>query len=211
VGDQIITHPAALRLACSYLVTAWPFGGPDLPLQEHRLLAQVLRVLSHYPTIPPNFLQGSLIGQDPPLPMVTLHPDALKNLAEFWSSLGSKLKASLTVTVTISVPVFSDISDFIVTSHSTDYMPGFGAPAETLIHFAGRVVDNNAVGLAGALVDIVDLGLSSTTNDSGQFDFRIVNAGTHSVRAAATGFKIAIQPVTVPNLPGEFVIQLAPL
>jgi protocatechuate 3,4-dioxygenase beta subunit len=90
-------------------------------------------------------------------------------------------------------------------------MPGFGAPAETLIHFAGRVVDNNAVGLAGALVDIVDLGLSSTTNDSGQFDFRIVNAGTHSVRAAATGFKIAIQPVTVPNLPGEFVIQLAPL
>ena len=24
VGNQVITHPAALRLACSYLATAWP-------------------------------------------------------------------------------------------------------------------------------------------------------------------------------------------
>ena len=118
VHGQAVTHPAALRLNCSYLVTAWPVGGVDLALQEQRLLAQVLRVLSRYPTIPDNFLQGAMVGQDPPLPMVTLHPDALKNLAEFWSSLGSKLKASLTLTVTISVPVYPDLTDFIVTTMS---------------------------------------------------------------------------------------------
>src|SRR5580765_4800866 len=116
-NGQAISHPAPLRLNCSYLATAWPVGGAELALQEHRLLTQVLRVLSRYPMIPAGFLQGSLVGQDPPLPMVALHPDALKNLAEFWSSLGSKMKASLTVTVTISVPVFADIQDFLVTTH----------------------------------------------------------------------------------------------
>jgi len=160
VGNQTITHPAALRLSCSYLATAWPVGGPDLPLQEQRLLSELLVVLSHYPTIPSTFLQGSLVGQDPPLPMVALHPDALKNLAEFWSSLGSKLKASLTVTVTISVPVFADLTDFIVTTHQTGYTQGTPPSTETLIQVGGRVVDQTAQVVPGALVDLLDAGLA---------------------------------------------------
>jgi hypothetical protein len=211
VGNQIVTHPASLRLACSYLVTAWPVGGADIPFQEQKLLTQVLRVLSHYPIIPKSFLQGTLVGQDPPLPMVTLHPDALKNLAEFWSSLGSKLKPSLTVTVTISVPVFSDLTDYTVTTHSTNYAPGFDAAPETLVHFAGRVIDNNSNGLAGALVDVLDMGLRATTDDSGQFNFVNVRAGAHNVRAIATGFKAQTVSMTVPDLPNNYVIQLAPL
>jgi hypothetical protein len=211
VGNQIVTSPAALRLACSYLVTAWPVGGTDLSLQEHKLLTQVLRVLSHYPIIPASFLQGTLVGQDPPLPMVTLHPDALKNLAEFWSSLGSKLKPSLTVTATISVPVFADVSDYIVYTHSTIYAPGFNAPTETLIQFGGRIIDNNSKALPGALVDLLDMGLRETTDDAGQFNFPNVTAGAHSVRALATGFKAKTQTVTVPDLPDNYVIQLAPL
>jgi hypothetical protein len=211
VGNQTVTHPAELRLACSYLVTAWPVGGADLALQEQKLLAQVLRVLSRYPTIPGSFLQGTLVGQDPPLPMVALHPDALKNLAEFWSSLGSKLKASLTVTVTISVPVFVDVTDFVVTTHSTIYAPGFTAPTETLIQFGGRVIDNNANAVAGALVDLLDMELRETTDQAGQFDFDNVPAGVHNVRAIATGFKPLVQSVTVPGLPDEYVLQLTPL
>jgi len=216
VGNQTITHPAALRLACSYLATAWPVGGPDLPLQEQRLLSEVLVLLSHYPTIPSNFLQGSLVGQEPPLPMVALHPDALKNLAEFWSSLGSKLKASLTVTVTISVPVFSDITDFIVTTEKVSYMPGLSAPSEELLEIGGRVVDPLSQGVAGALVDILDAGLSPTTlrqtsDGAGQFVFQQVAAGAYQLRAIATGFKPQIQPVTIPGMPDDYVIKLTPL
>jgi hypothetical protein len=211
VGNQIVTHPAALRLACSYLMTAWPVGGADLALQEHKLLSQVLRVLSRYPTIPGNFLQGTLIGQSPPLPMVALHPDALKNLAEFWSSLGSKLKASLTVTVTISVPVFADQTDFMVTTHLATYAPGFGAPSETAIQFGGRVIDNNSNAVVGALVDILDMGLREITDQTGEFDFEMVPTGSYNVRAIATGFKPQVQSITVPGLPDEYVIQLAPL
>jgi hypothetical protein len=216
IGSQTVTHPAPLRLACSYLATAWPVGGADLPLQEQRLLSEVLVVLSHYPMIPANFLQGSLVGQQPPLPMVALHPDALKNLAEFWSSLGSKLKPSLTVTVTISVPVFSDITDFIVTTQNIGIQPGFSAPAEALLEMGGQVVDLLSHGISGALVDVLDAGLnpttpSQTTDSDGQFVFAQIGAGTYQLRAIATGFKPQVQPVTIPGMPNDYVIQLTPL
>jgi len=216
VGNQTVTHPAPLRLACSYLATAWPVGGADLALQEQRLLSEVLVVLSHYPTIPANFLQGTLVGQLPLLPMVALHPDALKNLAEFWSSLGSKLKPSLTVTVTISVPVFSDITDFIVTTQNIGVRPGPSAPAEALLEVGGQVVDPLARGISGALVDVLDVALnpttpSQTTDNDGQFVFSQIGTGTYQLRAIATGFKPQVQPITIPGMPNDYVIQLTPL
>jgi hypothetical protein len=212
VGNQAITHPAALRLACSYLVTAWPVGGAELALQEHRLLTQVLRVLSRYPMIPAAFLKGSLVTQDPPLPMVALHPDALKNLAEFWSSLGSKIKASLTVTVTISVPVFADVTDFKVTTHTTSYAPGDGAPQDTLLQVGGRVLnDTTGAAIPGALVDVVDSGLRQSTDEDGFYAFSTIPPGAHSVRVVAVGFKPRIQTVPVPGSPEDYVIRLTPL
>lgn len=212
VNNQAITHPAALRLACSYLVTAWPVGGLDLPLQEHRLLTQVLRVLSRYPTIPNNFLKGSLAtGQDPPLPMVALHPDALKNLAEFWSSLGSKIKASLTVTVTISVPVFADATDFLVTTHVTNYAPADATPPEPRFQIGGRILDQTATGVPGALVEVEDSGLHQTTDQDGFYAFPTVAAGPHNFRVVAVGFQPQAQNVTVPGVPEDYVIRLTPL
>jgi hypothetical protein len=212
-NGHAITHPAPLRLACSYLVTVWPVGGTELALQEHRLLTQVLRALSRYPTIPSTFLKGSLIGQDPPLPMVALHPDALKNLAEFWSSLGSKMKASLTVTATISVPVFSDLDDFLVTTHITDFIQGAPPVTETVIQIGGRVLDQNtSAGIGGALV-ILDNGQRETSDDSGEFNFLNVPAGAHTFTAFAVGYQApaAPQAFQVPGQPQDYVITLKPL
>jgi hypothetical protein len=193
-------------------VTAWPVGGAELALQEHRLLTQVLRVLSRYPMIPASFLKGSLVSQDPPLPMVALHPDALKNLAEFWSSLGSKIKASLTVTVTISVPVFADVTDFKVTTHTTSYAPGDGTPQDTLLQIGGRVLDDSTgAGIPGALVDVVGAGLRQSTDEDGFFAFSTIPPGSHSVRVVAVGFKPRIQTVPVPGAPEDYVIRLTPL
>lgn len=216
VGNQVITHPASLRLACSYLVTAWPVGGADLAMQEQRLLSEVLVVLSHYPIIPGSFLKGSLVGQDPLLPMVTLHPDALKNLAEFWSSLGSKLKASLTVTVTISVPIFSDVADFAVTTENIGVLQGTPLALETLLEIGGRVVNPALQGVSAAIVDVLDgssqpVAPEQTTDASGQFVFSKVSAGPYQLRAAAAGFKVQTQAVTIPGMPDDYVIQLTPL
>lgn len=218
VGNQVITHPAALRLACSYLVTAWPVGG--IPWQlEQRLLTEVLVVLSHYPIIPSTFLYGSMVGQDPSLPMVALHPDALKNLAEFWSSLGSKLKASLTVTVTISVPIFGDIAGFPVTVENiaVTQTPPLQPPAtETLLEVGGQVVNLSSQPIPGALVDVLNLSSvpvapQQITDSNGQYVFTQVNTGSYQLRAVAVGFKPQVQPVNIPGLPNEFVIQLTPL
>jgi hypothetical protein len=207
---QSVTHKAPMRLNCSYLATAWPVGGADPPLQEQELLAQVLQALGRFPTIPASFLQGSLVGQEPPLPMVALHPDALKNLAEFWASLGNTLRASLTLTVTISVPLFDDVTDFLVTSANTSLSAGNGA-TDHWLQFGGLVFDNLAHAVPGALVDLLDAGLRTGTGDDGRFVFSGVQSGSHTLRVVATGFKPFTQTVTVPGLPGNFQVTLTPL
>jgi Pvc16 N-terminal domain len=63
LNDQVAIGRPPLRVACSYLVTAWPVGGIEPPLQEHRLLSQALQVFSALPTIPPGFLQGCWSGR----------------------------------------------------------------------------------------------------------------------------------------------------
>jgi hypothetical protein len=107
INGQAVRHPPPLRVACTYLVTAWPVGGTEVTLQEHRLLGQTLQVFARHPTIPAAFLQDSLEGQQPPLPLVTSRTDGLKEPAEFWSALGGRLRPSLSVTVTIGLEVFA--------------------------------------------------------------------------------------------------------
>jgi len=148
--------------------------------------------------------------------MVTLHPDALKNLSEFWSSLGSKLKASLTVTVTISVPIFGDVVDFAVTTENIGVTQGTPPVTETLLDIGGRVLNPALQGVAGAFVDVLDgssqpAAPQQTTDANGQFVFSQVSVGSYQLRAAAAGFKLQTQAVTIPGMPNDYVIQLTPL
>ena len=95
---------APVRVDCSYLITAWSSeSSTTRALDEHRLLSEVMKVLLRHPTIPEVLLQGSLKGQEPPLPSSTLQPGRLQSLAEFWQALGGKPKAALNYTVTIGV------------------------------------------------------------------------------------------------------------
>lgn len=203
-------EPPPMRVACSYLVTAWPVGGADLALQEHRLLSQVLRLLSHFPTIPPQFLQGSLFGQEPPLPMITAQTDAVKNPAEFWTAIGNRLRASLNVTVTISVPIFDDVTTGIVTTIRTGYDLGSGV-SETRIEIGGRVTDLAGNAVSNALVDVLNAGLSARTDADGRYRFNSVPAGAMTVRTVAVGFQAKMQVVTVPGKSEDYEIALTPL
>jgi hypothetical protein len=100
-----LRRPPATRVDCSYLVTAWASGdGPSPAQDEHRLLAEVLKVLVRVPLVPDNLLVGELQGQQPPLPIVRLSPEPLQNPAELWQALGGKPKAALSLTVTAGVP-----------------------------------------------------------------------------------------------------------
>ena len=93
-----------VRVDCSYLITAWSSDSSNArAFDEHRLLSETMRVLLRHPTIPEVLLQGSLRGQEPPLPASTLQPGRLPNPAEFWTALRGKPKASLSYMVTIGV------------------------------------------------------------------------------------------------------------
>ena len=39
-NGQVLINQAPMRVACTYLITAWPVGGTELALQEQRLLTQ---------------------------------------------------------------------------------------------------------------------------------------------------------------------------
>lgn len=210
IGNQSFTFPAPLRLNCSYLVTAWPVSGPELVLQEHRLLAQVLQAFGQFPMIPEKYLQGSLAAQDPPPPMIELHPDALRTMSEFWTAVGNKLRASLTVTVTISVPLYADVQDFLVTTRTATVAQPQG-PADSLVQVGGKVQDLTGTGIGGALIDLLDAGLRQTSAADGTFSFLSVAPGTHTIRAVAPGFQMKSQPLVVPGRPEDYEVTLAPL
>lgn len=92
------------RVDCSYLITAWSSeSSTTRALDEHHLLSEVMKVLLRHPTLPEAILQGSLRGQEPPLPATTLQPGRLQDLSGFWQALGGKPKAALNYTVTIGV------------------------------------------------------------------------------------------------------------
>ena len=104
-----------VRVECSYLVTAWPSESAPNPAQaEHHLLGEVMMVLLRHPTIPAGVLQGSLKGQEPSLPAITLQPGRLQSFWEFWQVLGGKPKAALNYSVIIGVEPFEAVEGPVV-------------------------------------------------------------------------------------------------
>lgn len=102
----VLQQRAPVRVDCSYLITAWPSdASPQPAVDEHKMLGAVLKVLIRYPVLPDAFLFGSLAKQEPPLPAITIHQSQLQSWGDFWQAIGSKPKAALQYTVTISVPV----------------------------------------------------------------------------------------------------------
>lgn len=204
-GGMVTATPPPLRVACSYLVTAWPTAGPNLALQEQQLLAEVLQLLAGYPLIPSSFLQGSLVGQEPPLPMIALHPDALKNLAEFWTSLGTKLRASLTITATIAMNVLPvpAPAPIVITQELDLEQLNLPTTRQATFRIAGCVTDAASKPVTGATVTIVERGLVATTDGNGNFSISPLAAGNYtlSVQSGTTqkNTSIAVPATTGTN------------
>lgn len=209
-GMATITPPP-LRVACSYLVTAWPVGGTDLALQEHQLLSEVLQLLSGYPLIPSNLLQGSLVGQEPPLPMITLHPDALRNLAEFWTSLDVQFRPSLTVTVTIAMNVLPvpKAVPIVTTAKLSLQQQNLPTTTETTYQIAGTVTDSTGAAVSQATVTIVERGVMATTDPNGDFSVGPLVVGTYTL-LAQLGTKQKSTSITVPpSANNSYNVQLS--
>jgi hypothetical protein len=204
-GQAIVSRPP-LRVDCTYLITAWPVGGTELPLQEHRLLSQVLQVLSRYPTIPNTFLQGSLRGQEPPLPLIITSADGLKNPAEFWSSLGTPLRASLAVTVTVALKTMAPVETLpLAITHELRW------GEETSFQIGGRVTDASGQPIAGAKVALQERNLSASTDAEGIYRLGSLAPGTYTLQLSQVSGTARNFPITVPAIAGSnYNIQLSP-
>lgn len=125
-SNGVVTRkPPPVRVDCSYLVTAWS-GDVE---SEHSLLGEVIKVLLRHPTLPEVILQGSLAGQEPPLPtsaLQPLQPGRLQSWAEFWQALGGKPKAALHYTVTVSVDASKPSESLLVTDKQLALRQGVG-------------------------------------------------------------------------------------
>jgi hypothetical protein len=213
INGQVITHAPPLRVACSYLVTAWPGGetGDAAALLEQRLLSQTLQVLASQPTIDPKFLHGRLKGQEPPLPLVTALVDPQKNLSEFWTALGNKLRPSLTVRATISITdlIMPKTEPVVIIQHLRSGVrsaPGeesiIPATLDQKFRIGGRISDASSRPVKAAAVTIVELGLSTHTDPDGRFVLGMTIAGDFTLRVK-TDTAESIFPVKIPAPEGK--------
>jgi hypothetical protein len=212
-NNQAVIQAPPLRAECSYLITAWVANGVGARLKEQLLLAQVVTALGKFPVIPDNLLVGALNGHQDPLPPMTIaRGDELRHNAEFWTGLGGKLRASLRVTVTISIPVLDARTAFLVTTKTANYSPSVNSTdgADQLFEIGGRVLSNLGAALPYAVVDILDVGLRARTDFEGRFSFPAAPQGAHTFRAIATGFQPNLQVRPVPGYPTDYEFQLTP-
>lgn len=208
-NGQAVIHSPPMRVACSYLITAWPVGvsGDELFLQEHRLLSQALQVLSGYPTIPQEFLQGSLRRQEPPLPMLTSHIDSLKTTGEFWTALGNQLRPSISVTVTISMDVFTPEPPVPLVVAINVKLESQDSPVNSSEFFriGGQLTGADNQPIADATVTLVESGLTATTDAQGRYTLSPIPFPPGSPPFDRT---LRIQAGSVVR---EFTIRLPPL
>lgn len=102
----VVKRRPAVRVACSYLITAWPSDKVTDPARdEHQLLGALLRVLLRHRKIPDAYLAGELRGQEPPMPSRILATNQLQSLGEFWQAMGGKPKAALHYGITVAMDV----------------------------------------------------------------------------------------------------------
>jgi hypothetical protein len=189
-GQSRIGRPPT-RVVCSYLITAWPAEAVglegeaklnidsdtahDVNLLEHLLLSEVLQVLSRYPTIPISELQGKLASpeQPLPLPMITAQAEGLNNISEFWSAIGSNLRPSLNVKATIAMQVSQPKDEGPpITERKVEFEPA-------RFDIAGHFKDEKNAAVAGARIEIVELGRSTTSDSTGAYSFSKVPIGKY--------------------------------
>ncbi|MCW2997666.1 MAG: hypothetical protein JWQ20_4081 [Conexibacter sp.] len=166
----------ALRLECSYAITAWTKAVRD----EHQLLSQVLAILLAHPAVPAEFVTGDLAVGDPPaaLPTRVAHGKA-EGRAEFWTAIGSAYKLSLEYEVTAFVESAQQHTRAPQVERAAVLLHSATAADSTLTQ-GGTVAFRDGRPADGAVVVVPGQGLAALVDASGNFTLTGVAPGSHS-------------------------------
>lgn len=209
LGTTYIKRIPPIRMDCSYIVTAWsPAVAATRIAEEHRLLAQAILWLSRFPTVPVNFLQGTLLNQPFPVPTYVAQLDPNKNAGEFWDALNIPPRPAFYLTVTIAMDLGMKSDGFLVTTATSLYeSDGNGAAVDEWINLGGSVRTNTGQPINDAWVRLEPIGKVDTTNDEGRFVFVKVKRGqNYTIRVRATGLPEQARILDVPSLSGDYDI-----
>lgn len=224
----ILETPAPTRVECHYLITAWSqaTAAPAIepPIDEHRLLHDVLAVLMNsaplnpsriYPPASTALTNVPEIIRNADLPTQILPVEGFAKLAEFWGAMGTnhRWKPAIYLIVTLPVVLTTEVSGPMVTSLITEYMvTGHPEASDIWIQIGGQVVDasgtqpeplpNAWVGLLDTQGDLLQ---STQTNALGRFIFGNLRPGDYQLQWSAIGFTPQpAQAITVPSPTGEY-------
>lgn len=204
--NRFVRRQPPLRVTCDYIITAWSNQVSAAKIvEEHRLLGQALAWLSGFPNIPNDVLQGSLKHQPFPLPTLIAQLDGNKIANEFWVALGGPPRASFHVAVTIAMDLNLTEEGSLVTTRLTTINE------ENWIQIGGQVLDIHGDGIAEAFIDVLDAGVQTLSDISGNYTLTHLSAGSYTLRAIAVGFEPQTKVVTVPGLPKDYEFVLAQL
>lgn len=222
-GGMFSLERPPFRVKASYCITAWSPAavtpGIDRHLDEHNLLATVLRALLRHAELPGAVLVGTLIGQQPPLPTAIAQPDSARNSGDFWNAIGGQLRPSIEFSVTLSLDYYPLEAGPIVTAMRTRV--GERMPDE--MRLAGTADEEFIVGglvwssvapkppVPGAWVRVDQTGEVAVTDAAGHFLFDRIVPGAYTAKVRATGFKEGSFALQVPSVAGSYEITLVPI
>jgi hypothetical protein len=218
-GGRIEKQFPPARIKLSYCITAWsPMGvtaATPPALDEHALLASVLRALLKHPVFPASALMGTLANQEPPPPTTVALPETSRNGSDFWTAIGGQLRPSLDFAFTISLDYEQPSSGPAMTS-ITGRAGLAGAPpgASDPLYLVGGIVRDSAATprpLAGAWVRVNQTGATYVTDDLGRFIAERLAPGAYTLTVRAVGFQEATRAITVPQPDGVYDVTLVPL
>ena len=183
----------ALRVDCSYLVTAWSSDAAGLKAQEeHLLLGLALLWLSRFPVIDETYLRGMLANPVQPYPLSTVLAQVKegRGLGDFWTALGIAPRPAFSLTVTISLQPFDVPDTFLAVDGVQLRSSSLDWPALT-----GRVLDPALHPVPAATVTVAETGAQATTDAAGQFTFTRLAFGSYTLHASAAGQPDQQQPI----------------
>jgi len=203
VAGVFVRRFPPLRVDCTYLVTTWSNQIGAIKVgEEHRLLAQAFQWLSRFGTVPAAFLQGDLIDSPfPPLSLVA-YMEGRPSIGEFWSSLSTPPRPSFTLVATIAMPFPLELPEGppVVTKEIRLEIKDVPGTREISFEIGGTLRDaGTSAPIANGTVTLLELDRSVQTDAEGHFRLPGLDAGSYTLRAAASGFVTLDQAITVPG------------
>jgi Pvc16 N-terminal domain len=208
-GPARLERPA-LRLECSYAVTAWTRETED----EHRLLSQTLAVLLAHTRLPDRILGERLAevsAAQGPI-MTRIGQPKADHKAEFWTAVGGRYRVSLDYVVTLSiVPGVTFERGPEVRTHIVRVGDRRArTPQFEQRHRCGGIVrSTDGQPVADAWLVLPAIGAWASSGPDGRFSFAGVPKGTHRCDCRAPGGAVAAADLVVPG-PGVEITVAAP-